>query len=119
MAKESSALETNFKDHTQHIHHPVLDKEQMQNEEFSRTLGQQVKDSHSMIAALTADYLNVYVVEPEINQGSVLKLDGYEVAGINEQPKNFLILRYWSDMPMTVYVMRIERHFYNLYCLRL
>ena len=101
MAKESSALEINFKDHTQHIYHSVLDKEQLQNEEFSRTLGQQVKDAHSMIAALTADYLNVYVVEPEINQGSVLKLDGYEVAGINEQPKNFsyskILERYAHD----------------------
>ena len=72
-----------------HIHHSVPDKDQMQNEEFPRTLGQQIEESQSMIAALTADYLNVYVVEPEKNQGSVLKLDGYVVAGIHEESKNF------------------------------
>lgn len=42
-----------------HIHHSVPDKEQMQDEEFPRTLGQQVEESQSMVAALTADYLNV------------------------------------------------------------
>ena len=42
-----------------HIHHSVPDKEQMRDEEFPRTLGQQVEESQSMVAALTADYLNV------------------------------------------------------------
>ena len=37
-------------------------------EEFPRTLGQQIEETQSMIAALTSDYLNVYVVEPESNQ---------------------------------------------------
>ncbi len=61
----------------------------------------QFEESQSMIAALTADYLNVYVVEPEINQGSVLKLDGYVVSGIHETPKNFsyskMLRRYAED----------------------
>ena len=73
----------------QHIHHSVPDKEQMENEEFPRTLGQQIEESQSMIAALTSDYLNVYVVEPETNLGSILKLEGYVIDGINEMPKNF------------------------------
>ena len=84
-----------------HIHHSVPDKDQMPDEEFPQTLGQQVEESQSMIAALTADYLNVYVVEPEINQGSVLKLDGYVTDGIHEAPKNFpyseMLQRYAND----------------------
>ena len=85
----------------QHIHHSVPDKEQMENEEFPRTLGQQIEESQSMIAALTSDYLNVYVVEPESNQGTVLKLEGYMVDGIKETPKNFtyseMLRRYAND----------------------
>ena len=85
----------------QHIHHSVPDKEQMENEEFPRTLGQQIEESQSMIAALTSDYLNVYVVEPELNQGTVLKLEGYMVDGIKETPKNFtyseMLRRYAND----------------------
>ena len=85
----------------QHIHHSVPDKEQMENEEFPRTLGRQIEESQSMIAALTSDYLNVYVVEPELNQGTVLKLEGYMVDGIKETPKNFtyseMLRRYAND----------------------
>ncbi len=85
----------------QHIHHSVPDKEQMENEEFPRTLGQQIEESQSMITALTADYLNVYVIEPEANRGAVLKLDGYVINGINETPKNFtystMLCRYAED----------------------
>lgn len=85
----------------QHIHQSVPDKEQMENEEFPRTLGQQIEESQSMITALTADYLNVYLIEPELNQGTILKLDGYVTDGINETPKNFtysqMLLRYAND----------------------
>ena len=42
-----------------------------------------------MITALAGDYLNVYIVEPEIDQGSVLKLDGYVIEGLEDKPKNF------------------------------
>ena len=84
-----------------HIHHSVPDKDQMQGEEFPQTLGQQVEESQSMIAALTADYLNVYVIEPEADQGSILKLDGYVTNGIHDAPKNFsysqMLRRYTSD----------------------
>ena len=83
-----------------HIHHSVPDKDQMPDEEFPRTLGQQVEESQSMVAALTADYLNVYVIEPDMDKGSILKLDGYEVPGIHERPKNFSyseMLRKYAD----------------------
>ncbi len=85
----------------QHIHHSIPDKEQLLDEEFPRTMGRQIEESQSMIAALTADYLNVYVIEPEIDQGTVLKLDGYVVEGINETPRSFtyseMLRRYASD----------------------
>ena len=50
---------------------------------------EQAEESQSMIAALTADYLNVYVIEPETDHGTILKLDGYVINGIKETPKNF------------------------------
>ena len=84
-----------------HIHHSVPDKDQMQDEEFPRTLGRQVEESQSMVAALTADYLNVYVIEPEMDRGSILKLDGYVIDGIHEAPENFsysqMLRRYAAD----------------------
>ena len=42
-----------------------------------------------MITALAADYLNVYIVEPELDRGSVLKLDGYVIEGLEGKPKSF------------------------------
>ena len=59
------------------------------NEEFSSYLGRQIEESQNMIVALTADYLNVYVIEPEANHGTILKLDGYVISGIKETPKDF------------------------------
>ena len=63
--------------------------ENQSNEEFSSTLDRQIEESQSMIVALTADYLNVYVIEPETDHGTILKLDGYVINGIKETPKNF------------------------------
>ena len=63
--------------------------ENQSNEEVSSTLERQIEESQSMIAALTADYLNVYVIEPETDHGTILKLDGYVINGIKETPKNF------------------------------
>jgi signal transduction histidine kinase/CheY-like chemotaxis protein len=45
--------------------------------------------SVDLITALTADYLNVYVVEPEADLGTIVKLDGYVINGIKEMPKVF------------------------------
>ncbi len=84
-----------------HIHHSVPDKEQLQGEEFPRTLGQQIEESQNMVAALTADYLNVYVVEPERDRGMILKLNGYEIKGIHETEDEFvysdILRRYAQD----------------------
>ncbi len=44
---------------------------------------------YEMISALTADYLNVYVVEPEKDIGAVVKLDGYVTEGIQEVRNEF------------------------------
>jgi signal transduction histidine kinase/CheY-like chemotaxis protein len=50
---------------------------------------EEVEESQSMIAALTSDYLNVYVIEPETDKGTIIKLDGYVINGIKETPKDF------------------------------
>ncbi len=60
----------------------------------------QITESQNMLAALTADYLNVYVIEPETDRGMILKLDGYIINGIKETPKNFVystILRTYAN----------------------
>ena len=44
---------------------------------------------YDMIAALTADYLNVYLIWPEIDKGTIIKLDGYVTEGIKEERKEF------------------------------
>ncbi len=42
-----------------------------------------------MITALTADYLNVYVIEPATNRGTVVKLEGYVIDGILDVAEDF------------------------------
>ncbi len=42
-----------------------------------------------IINALTIDYLNVYTIEPEKNKASIVKLQGYVVPGINDNPDKF------------------------------
>ena len=46
-------------------------------------------DYSYLINALSADYLNVYFVEPENNRASIIKLDGYITKGILSAPKLF------------------------------
>ncbi len=43
----------------------------------------------NLVKALSDDYLNVYLVEPEANKASVIKLDGYITKGILTAPKLF------------------------------
>ena len=43
-----------------------------------------------VMQALTNDYYNVYIIEPESNKGSVLKLDGYVIDGIKEVANGFV-----------------------------
>ncbi len=42
-----------------------------------------------LMAALTADYLNVYVLRPLEDSADIIKLKGYVVDGITENPKGF------------------------------
>ena len=95
MAQEPTAVGTDSKKPAQHISNSCLGSDSRANTEVPNL------PYESMIAALTADYLNVYVVEPETNRGSILKLDGYVVSGIHKAPKNFpyleILSRYAND----------------------
>ena len=42
-----------------------------------------------LIAALTADYLNLFVVRPQEDSADIIKLTGYVTTGIKDTPKNF------------------------------
>ncbi len=61
----------------------------------------QAEESMAMIQALTINYLNVFIIEPEENKGSILKLNGYVTNGILEAPKRFnyteMLLTYMKD----------------------
>ena len=43
-----------------------------------------------LVAALTADYLNVYIIKPESDEGKVVKLDGYVISGVMDSPDLFV-----------------------------
>ena len=42
-----------------------------------------------LMAALTADYLNVYVLRPKEDSADIIKLKGYVTQGITDKPQNF------------------------------
>ncbi len=42
-----------------------------------------------MMNALAADYVNMYILEPETDCGSIVKLEGYEIEGIRKSLDNF------------------------------
>ena len=72
-----------------HIHHSVPDKEQMENEEFPRTLGQRIEESQHMVMALASDYIAVYMIEPETDRASVVKLDSTIREKVKDVPESF------------------------------
>ncbi len=72
-----------------HIHHSVPDKEQMQNEEFPRTMGQQIEESQHMIMALAGDYVSVYMIDPESDRASIVKLDETILKKCSDIPESF------------------------------
>ncbi len=43
-----------------------------------------------LMAALTADYLNIYVLKPDEDEAYIIKLQGYVTAGITENPGGFV-----------------------------
>lgn len=48
-----------------------------------------VSEYNDIIQALTENYLNVYIIEPEANMASFIKLEGYITQGILQAPKRF------------------------------
>lgn len=58
-----------------HIHHSVPDKEQMENEEFPRTLGNQIEQSKSVFNVLSRNFKNVYLVNLKKKKAKILKFE--------------------------------------------
>ncbi len=58
-----------------HIHHSVPDKEQMENEEFPRTLGHQIEESKDVFNVLSRNFKNVYLVNLKKKTAKVLKFE--------------------------------------------
>ena len=53
-----------------------------------------------LIAALTADYLNVFVVRPQEDSADIIKLTGYVAPGIKDKPLGFSyfkLLKVYAD----------------------
>ena len=58
-----------------HIHHSVPDKEQMEDEEFPRTLGNQIEESKSVFKVLSRNFKNVYLVNLKKKKAKILKFE--------------------------------------------
>ncbi len=58
-----------------HIHHSIPDKDQMENEEFPRTLGQQIEESRAAFYTLARNFKNVYLVNLKKETAKVLKFE--------------------------------------------
>ncbi len=58
-----------------HIHHSIPDKDQMGNEEFPRTLGQQIEESKAAFYTLARNFKNVYLVNLKRETAKVLKFE--------------------------------------------
>ncbi len=64
-----------------------------------------IKNYYEMISALTADYLNVYLIRPEENRGKVIKLEGYVTDGMQSQADDFS----YSEMLTTYALNRVYK----------
>ena len=71
-----------------HIHHSVPDKEQMDQEEFPRTLGAKIEESWHVIMTLTENYQDVYWVNLKDETVKILKHN--EGLDISDHPYIFL-----------------------------
>ncbi len=58
-----------------HIHHSIPDKEQLENEEFPRTLGKQIEESQSVFNVLARNFKNVYLVNLKTGKARILKFE--------------------------------------------
>lgn len=68
-------------------------------------------DFLSIISALAYSYLNVFIVFPEENLASTLKLEGYVTRGIKDAPKKYS----YDDMLKTYTKFRVFSDDVNLF----
>lgn len=59
-----------------HIHHSIPDKEQLEDEEFPRTLGKQIEESKSVFDVLARGFQNVFLINLKNETIKILKMDG-------------------------------------------
>lgn len=64
-----------------HIHHSIPDKEQLEDEEFSITLGKQVQQARHEVEALSAGYSYICLINLET--GDVELIKGNNIPGLN------------------------------------
>lgn len=64
-----------------HIHHSIPDKEQLEDEEFSITLGRQVQQARHEVEALSAGYSIITLINLET--GDVELIKGNNIPGLN------------------------------------
>lgn len=58
-----------------HIHHSIPDKEQMEDEEFPRTLSQQMNESQAVFKVLVKKFDNVYLLNLKRKKAKALKFE--------------------------------------------
>lgn len=58
-----------------HIHHSVPDKDQMESEEFPRSLGYQIEESKAAFYTLARNFKNVYLVNLKKETAKILKFE--------------------------------------------
>ncbi len=58
-----------------HIHHSVPDKDQIEDEEFPRSLGQQIEESRAAFYSLARNFKNIYLVDIKRETAKVLKFE--------------------------------------------
>ncbi len=83
-----------------HIHHSVPDKDQTDDEEFPRSLGTQIVEAQDTIMALSEDYVAVYMIEPEADRASVVKLNNKIRSKARAIPESFCysqMFRHYAD----------------------
>lgn len=84
-----------------HIHHSIPDKDQMENEEFPRSLGQQIEESKAAFYTLARNFKNVYLVNLKRETAKVLKFEADYVKLPKMNDKNEFsyneLLQPWVD----------------------
>ena len=103
MSRDSQISEENINapiDHTEHVMKAYFDSSsraddsQSDSDESSDDLGKQIEESRHMINALAADYIAVYMIEPEEDLAHVVKLGTSITSRVKNIPGSFC----YSDM---------------------